>query len=201
MHIEKNICDNFLGALLNLEGKSKDNYKARKDLEVMKIRPELHPIALPDGKFHLPNAPNTMSSEEKMRFLRVLKHIKVLDGYASNISRCINLKERKLFNMKTHDCHILMHDLLPIALKAAKDTDILDIISSLSHYFKELCAKELSVEKLDEHGNNVVIIFFQMEKVFLPSFFTIMVHLIVHLIEEAKLGVPVLYRWMYPIER
>jgi hypothetical protein len=67
---------------LNLEGKSKDNYKARKDLEVMKIRPEFHLITLPNGKFQLPNAPYTMSSEEKMRFLRVLKHIKVPYGYA-----------------------------------------------------------------------------------------------------------------------
>ena len=51
MHIEKNICDNFLGTLLNLEGKSKENYKARKELKVMKIRPELHPIELPNDKF------------------------------------------------------------------------------------------------------------------------------------------------------
>ncbi|WVZ05847.1 hypothetical protein V8G54_019193 [Vigna mungo] len=28
-----------------------------------------------------------------------------------------------------------------------------------------------------------------------------MVHLIVHLVEDAKLGGPVQYRWMYPIER
>ena len=107
----------------------------------------------------------------------------------------------KLFNMKTHDCHILMHNLLPIALRDAKDTDILDIVSSLSQFFKELCARELSVEKLDELGSNVVMVLCQMEKVFLPSFFTIMVHLIVHLTEEAKLGGPVIYRWMYPIER
>ena len=51
MHIEKNICDNLLGILLNLEGKSKENYKARKELKVMKIRPELHPIELPNDKF------------------------------------------------------------------------------------------------------------------------------------------------------
>jgi hypothetical protein len=28
-----------------------------------------------------------------------------------------------------------------------------------------------------------------------------MVHLVVHLVEEAKLGGPIHYRWMYPIER
>jgi len=198
MHIKKNICDNLLGTLLNLEGKSKDNLKARQDLQLMKIRPELHPILLPNGKYEIPNAPYTLSSDEKTRLLSVLKHMRVPDGYASNISRCVNLKERKLFNLKSHDCHILMQDLLPIALRAAKDSDVVDLISALSAFFKELCSKELSVEKLDDIGANVVITLCKMEKMFPPSFLTIMVHLLVHLTEEAKLGGPVFYRWMYP---
>jgi hypothetical protein len=37
--------------------------------------------------------------------------------------------------------------------------------------------------------------------IFPPAFFDIMMHLPVHLAEEARLGGPVLYRWMYPIER
>ncbi|KAL4394514.1 hypothetical protein AHAS_Ahas02G0159600 [Arachis hypogaea] len=40
-----------------------------------------------------------------------------------------------------------------------------------------------------------------MEMIFPPSFFTVMVHLTVHLVDELKLGGPVHYRWMYPIER
>ncbi|XP_043719262.1 uncharacterized protein LOC122667127 [Telopea speciosissima] len=40
-----------------------------------------------------------------------------------------------------------------------------------------------------------------MEKLFPPSFFDIMVHLIIHLAHEASLAGPVQYRWMYPIER
>ena len=70
-------------------------------------------------------------------------------------------------------------------------------IWALSKFMKELCAKELTIEKLDEAGANVVVTLCRMEKLFPPSFFTIMVHLIVHLTEEAKLGGPVLYRWMY----
>jgi len=94
-----------------------------------------------------------------------------------------------------------MQDLLPIALRATKDTDVVDAICALSEFFKELCGKELSIEKLDEIGGKVVITLCKMEKIFPPSFFTIMVHLVVHLTEEAKLGGPVFYRWMYPIER
>ncbi|KAH1063980.1 hypothetical protein J1N35_028967 [Gossypium stocksii] len=39
------------------------------------------------------------------------ENLKILDGYASNISGCINLKEHKLNNLKSHDDHILMQGL------------------------------------------------------------------------------------------
>ena len=41
----------------------------------------------------------------------------------------------------------------------------------------------------------------KLEKIFPPSFYDIMVHLSIHLVDEAKIGGPVQYRWMYPIER
>ena len=189
-----------LGTLLNLEGKSKDNLKGHKALQLLKIRPELHPIQLANEKYEIPNTPYTLSYEEKTRLLTVLKCLKVLDGYASNISQCVNLKERKLFNLKSHNCHILMQDLLHIALRAVKDTNVVDVICVFSEFFKELCGKELSIEKLDEIRGKVVITLCKMEKIFPPSFFTIMVHLVVHLTKEVKLGRPVFYRWMYPIE-
>jgi len=42
MHIEKNICENILVTLLNVQGKTKDTINARLDLHDMGIRPELH---------------------------------------------------------------------------------------------------------------------------------------------------------------
>ena len=38
MHVEKNVCDNIVGTLLNIEGKTKDSNKARLDLPDMNIR-------------------------------------------------------------------------------------------------------------------------------------------------------------------
>ena len=81
-----------------------------------------------------------------------------------------------------------MQDLFPIALRAAQDNDLVEVVHALSSFFKELCAKELTIEKLDEVGANAVLMLCQMEKLFPPNFFTIMVHLIVQLTEEAKLG-------------
>ncbi|XP_010229687.1 uncharacterized protein LOC100825465 [Brachypodium distachyon] len=41
MHVEKNVCDSVLGLLMNIPDKKKDGPKARKDLEILKIRKEL----------------------------------------------------------------------------------------------------------------------------------------------------------------
>jgi len=94
-----------------------------------------------------------------------------------------------------------MQNFLPIALRVAKDIDVIDVIYALSDLFQELCEKELSIEKLGEIGANVAITLCKIEKMFPPNFFTIIVNLVVYLIEESKLEGPVFYRWMYPIER
>ena len=44
MHTEKNVCNNILNTLLDIDGKSKDNLMAHFDLQVIGIRKELHPI-------------------------------------------------------------------------------------------------------------------------------------------------------------
>ena len=36
---------------------------------------------------------------------------------ASNISRCIDFKQRKLGRLKSHDTHVLMEQLLPLAMR------------------------------------------------------------------------------------
>lgn len=41
----------------------------------------------------------------------------------------------------------------------------------------------------------------RMEMIFPPGFFTMMVHLVLHLATEAKIGGPVCYRSMYFVER
>ena len=41
MHIEKNVCDNVLGTLLNIGEKTKDNVYTRLDLKELGMREEL----------------------------------------------------------------------------------------------------------------------------------------------------------------
>ncbi|XP_016207021.1 uncharacterized protein LOC107647464 [Arachis ipaensis] len=183
MHIEKNICDNVVYTILNDSVKSKDNLKARKDLQSMGIRPELWP------------------DEVKDVFLKALQKVIFLDGYSSNIARCVDIRQRKLYGLKSHDCHILMEQLLPILVKNALPSPVSNVIANLSSFLRELYGKAVNPMQLGALQNHVVQTLCQMEMIFPPSFFTVMVHLTVHLVDELKLGGPVHYRWMYPIER
>jgi hypothetical protein len=71
----------------------------------------------------------------------------------------------------------------------------------LSCFFREICSKTLRLEDLNRLEDRIPIILCNLEKIFPPSFFTVMVHLVIHLVRECKLGGPVHYRWMYPVER
>lgn len=201
MHIVKNICDNLLGTILNLDGKNKDTEKARLDLEDMGIRTELHLQRRHDGSFVKPQAIYTLTSKEREGFCDFLKSVKYPDGYAANISRCVTTKAGKLSGLKSHDCHILLQRLLAIGLRGYLTKDISTTLSELGEWFQELCSRTLvrsDVEKLEER---IILILCKMEKIFPPAFFDVMVHLAVHLAHEAKLAGPVQYRWMFPIER
>jgi hypothetical protein len=71
----------------------------------------------------------------------------------------------------------------------------------LSNFFDALCSKELVEAELDRLSCSIREVVCRLEMIFPPAFFDIMIQLPVHLAEEAKLGGPVCYRWMYPVER
>ena len=200
MHVEKNVCDSVLGTLLNIEGKTKDNLNAHLDLQLMGIKKDSYPRKIGD-KLLLPIAKYSLSLEEKRIFCQFLKYLKMLDSYASNIARCAHVKEGKIIGLKSHDCHVLLERLLPLAIRGLLDKDICDILIELSLFFSQLCSKTLNIDILEHLEAKIAMILCKMEMIFPPSFFDIMVHLPIHLATEAKIVGLVQYHWMYPIER
>src|ERR1044072_4298553 len=198
MHTEKNVCDNVIFTLLNDKGKRKDHVEARKDLQAMGIRRDLWPSE--DGKKFLA-ALFTMTKEEINLMLNILKDVKVPDGYSSNISRCIDTHQNKIYGLKSHDSHILLEQLLPLSIRNVLPPQVSTILVDVCSFFKLLCAKVLDPKDLDKLNERTKLTLCHLEMLFPPSFFTVMIHLIIHLVDEAKLGGPVHYRWMYPIER
>ena len=116
MHIEKNVCDSLIGTLLNIPGKSKDGIKARKDMKQLGIRKELHVIKN-ENRRYLPPAAYTLSRNEKVKLCESLAGIKVPEGYSSNIRNLVSLEDLKLVGLKSQYCHVLMQQLLSVAIR------------------------------------------------------------------------------------
>jgi hypothetical protein len=114
MHLTKNLCVNLLG-FLGLYGKLKDTPEAHKDLQRMKQRATLYPKKRDKGCPYLGPAYYTLSKQEKKTMFECLNGIKVPLGYSSNVKRLINMKEKKFTHVKSHECHVLMTQLLPVA--------------------------------------------------------------------------------------
>ena len=201
MHVEKNVADSLIGTLLDIPGKIKDGLKARQDLAAMNIRKELHPVQTGEKKFKYSQAPFTLTKEQRHIFCKRLKDTKMPDGYASNISNCVDMSDYKLTNMKSHDLHVMMQNLLPMALRGLLEKPIRHAIIRLCKFYNELCQRDLDREKLARLESDVAVIICTLERHFPPSFFDVMVHLTIHLAREARLGGPVHFRWMYPFER
>ncbi|XP_020269345.1 uncharacterized protein LOC109844641 [Asparagus officinalis] len=189
MHIEKNICENLLNTLLQDGKKSKDDLRARRDLAELNIRPELQAIDKGDGKFELPASCVTLLKDEVHNMCLFLKSVKTPDGYASNISANVHIEDRKILGLKTHDHHILLHQLLPVALRHA-DKELTMVVIEFCGFFKQLCSKVIDVREFEELEGRVANILCKIEILFPPSFFMVMVHLTIHLAYEARIAGP-----------
>nr|XP_009776104.1 PREDICTED: uncharacterized protein LOC104225927 [Nicotiana sylvestris] len=202
IHIEKNICDSILGTLLEIDGKSKDHVNSRYDLQEMGKRKELQPIQdVVSGTISLAKACFYMNPEEKRRFCTVFKNAKLPKGCASNISRCVHEKEMKISEFKSHDAHFIMHYLLQVAVRKSLPKNVSLALIKLGNFFKAICAKVIRREDLDRLQTEINDITCELEMIFTPTYFDIMPHLPIHLVNEIRLGGPTHCRWMYSTER
>ncbi|XP_072074365.1 uncharacterized protein [Arachis hypogaea] len=202
MHIEKNVCDNIIGTLLDIPGKSKDHANARYDLKDMGIRKKLQPKEIDGGKkAKITKACFNLTNQEKTIFCDILKSVKLSSGSASNISRCVHIAEKKISGYKSHDAHFMLHYLLQVAIKCTMQNQVAGPLIYLGSFFRSLCQKVVENDTIDHLEVDIREILCQLERIFSPSFFDIMVHLPIHLVNELRLGGPVQFRWMYSIER
>ena len=123
------------------------------------------------------------------------------DGYSSNISHCVKFKECKINGIKSHDNHILMQQLFSIVIRGSLPLEVSRNLIDLSCFFRKICPKVLNVEELGALEKRIAVTLCELERIFPPSFFTVKVHLVMHLASEANVAGPVYCHWIYPIER
>jgi hypothetical protein len=83
-----------------------------------------------------------------MGLCNCLHGIKVPTGYSDNVSRMVNMKTLNLHFKKSHDCHILIGQFLPIAMRGIVPVKVRDTIMELCSFFNAISQKVVDPMKL-----------------------------------------------------
>jgi hypothetical protein len=94
-----------------------------------------------------------------------------------------------------------MQQILPLCLRNMMNEEVRTAIIRICHVFTRLYAKSIDPSTIPELTEEIAVTMCMLEKVFPPSFFDVMSHLPIHLVQQLDICRPVHTRWMYPMER
>ncbi|KAK1609673.1 hypothetical protein QYE76_033346 [Lolium multiflorum] len=218
MHITKNVCESLLGTVLNMPERTKDGSKARHDLMALHIRKELHFAQVDqeteeeetDGRKRKRVARQretprpscfTLNPDELEQFFKCLLEVKFPLGYAGLIRRWLDPTKKIFSGMKSHDCHVMMTQILPVAIRGIMEPHVRATLTDLCNVFDVITRKSITVKKLGRLQEEIVTILCEMEMYFPPAFFDIMVHLLVHIVDDIEDLGPAFLHNMMALER
>ncbi|KAK1648778.1 hypothetical protein QYE76_066583 [Lolium multiflorum] len=127
--------------------------------------------------------------------------VRVPFGYSGLISRYMDPKKRNFSGMKSHDCHVMMTQILPVAIRGIMDDHVRATLTGLCNFFDVITRKSISVKKLARLQEEIVVILCELEMYFPPAFFDVMVHLLVHIMDDIVSLGPAFLHNMMPFER
>jgi hypothetical protein len=103
--------------------------------------------------------------------------------------------------MKSHDYHVFMQTLIPLAYRDLLPKGIWDALMEIIYFFIDICSSKVQTHHIERLETNIIKTICKLEVIFPPSFFDSMEYLPIHLLYEAKVEGPIHYRWIYPFER
>jgi hypothetical protein len=118
MHVEKGVFESTIDLLLDILSKTMDGLSARKDLQALEIREELHPQERTNERAYLPPANYTLTTKEKKAICKCLLGIRVPKGFSTNIKNLFSMSDLKMSGYNTHDFHTMLSLILAIAIRA-----------------------------------------------------------------------------------
>ena len=198
MHVERNVTDNVLRTIMG----EKDTSLVREDMRALRIRPWLwlqDCVDVPRGSKLKPHAPYVLLPADKKVFLSCIGDLRVPSGYSSSMRK--HVVKGKLQSLKSHDMHVLSQQILPMALRHILHPSARAGIIRLSIVFQKVCSKEVKPQEIVWLKQYVAETLCILECWFPPSFWDIMSHLVIHVVDELAICGPVGCRWMYPVER
>ncbi|KAL0401538.1 UNVERIFIED_CONTAM: hypothetical protein Slati_4183700 [Sesamum latifolium] len=98
---------------MDIKKKIKDNLNAWKDLEIICNHLELE---VDECRINVMlKVVYTLTKDQKRKICECVRCLRFPDRYASNLARCIDMVNLRLHGMQSHDCHVFMQKLIPIA--------------------------------------------------------------------------------------
>ena len=77
----------------------------------------------------------TLSEEELHQLFMCLLGVKFPHGYTVKISRYLDLAKTRFSGMKSHDFHMLMTQILPVAIRGIMDEHVRETLTRLCNFF------------------------------------------------------------------
>ena len=125
---------------------------------------------------------------KKKAICKCLRGVRVPTGYSSNIKNLVLMKDLKLVGMKSHDYHVMMTQMLPIAIRCIKPDYVKLVVTRLCHFFNTIAHKVIDPAELSAQIAETLCL---LEMVFPLSLFDMMVHLLSHIVDEIKILGPI----------
>jgi hypothetical protein len=113
----------------------------------------------------------------------------------------VNMKTLKIRFNKSHDCHILIGQFLPVAIRGILPIKVQDTIMKLCSFFNGISQKVVHPMKLTKLQDDMILTMCNLETIFPPSFFDLMPRLLFHIVHEVKYLGHMFLHQMYPFER
>ncbi|GJT45171.1 hypothetical protein Tco_0953886 [Tanacetum coccineum] len=177
------------------------NWTKRQDLQRLGIQSGLWLGQTKNGKCLKPQAAYSFIPENRKKFCQFIKGVKLPDGFGSCFKHKVTDNDTNITGLKSHDCHIMMQRLLPYGLQNYLPDKIAKPIIELCSLFKQICSTTLMEDDMLKAQIKVVDILCDLEIIYPPALFDIMIHLVIHLPLEALESEPIRPRWMFPFER
>jgi hypothetical protein len=109
--------------------------------------------------------------------------MKVPIGFSSNIKSLVSMKDLTMTHFNSHDCHIMLVVFLLIMIRVISPEYVKMVITRMSYFFNHII-EVIDEAKLPILKEFIVETLCQLEMCFPLSFFDIMPHLMMHMVDQ-----------------
>jgi hypothetical protein len=140
--------------------------------------------AVQSGKVDLLSASYNLTTDEKRAVWQWLRAMMVPIDFSSNIKSLVSMKDLSLTSINAHDYHIMLMVFLAILIRAISLEYVKMVITCLGYFFNFITQKVFNEAELLGLKQFIVETLCQLKMCFPPSFFDIMPHLMMNMVDQ-----------------